>query len=174
MLTVALALLVLPAMSVAFPLAVCPAPSCVKLTGAAQLATPESASVHEKLTVTLELFHPKLLASGLSVAAIVGGVLSMLTLVLGTAVFPALSVAVPGRPWFAPSVLTNAVAGHEATPDKLSAQLNDAVTLVLFQPAAFGNGESAVVIVGGVLSMLTVLEVLAVFPATSTAVPETL
>jgi len=65
-------------------------------------------------------------------------------------------------------------AGHEATPDKLSAQLNDAVTLVLFQPAAFGNGESAVAIVGGVLSMLTVLEVLAVFPATSTAVPETL
>jgi len=71
-------------------------------------------------------------------------------------------------------VLTTAVAGHEATPDKLSAQLNVAVTLVLFQPAALGSGESAVAIVGGVLSMLTVREVLAVFPATSTAVPETL
>lgn len=49
-----------------------------------------------KLTVTLVLFQPKVLASGLNVAAMLGGVLSILTLVLGVAVFPALSVAVPG------------------------------------------------------------------------------
>lgn len=68
--------------------------------------------------------------------------------------------------------MTLVAAGHEATPDKLSVQLKVAFTLVLFHPAAFGAGESVVVIVGGVLSMLSVRELVAVFPALSTAVPE--
>ena len=95
-LTVALVLFEFPATSVALPVAVWPAPSCVKLTGEAQVATPDSASAQLKLTVTLVLFQPKLLARGLNVAAMLGGVLSILTFVLGVAVFPALSVAVPG------------------------------------------------------------------------------
>lgn len=57
------------------------------------------------------------------------------------------------------------VARQVATPDRLSAQVNVAVTLVLFQLAGFGTGERTVVMVGGVLSMLRVAEVLAVFPA---------
>ncbi len=57
------------------------------------------------------------------------------------------------------------VAGQDATPDRLSAQVNVAVILVLFQLAGFGAGETTVVTVGGVLSMLIVSEVLAVLPA---------
>ena len=70
--------------------------------------------------------------------------------------------------------MTLVAAGHDATPDKLSVQLKVALTLVLFHPAAFGTGVSVVAIVGGVLSMLTVRDVVAVLPALSTAVPEML
>ena len=41
-------------------------------------AVPESASVHENCTVTSELFHPKLLASGACEPVMTGGVRSML------------------------------------------------------------------------------------------------
>ena len=95
-LTVAVVFAVLPARSVVVPEAVCAAPSAVKAAGALQLATPESVSEHAKLTVTSVLFQPKLLAEGLRLAAMAGGVLSRLTFVPGVAVFPATSVAVPG------------------------------------------------------------------------------
>ena len=95
-LTVAVVLAVLPARSAAVPEAVCVAPSVAKEAGALQLATPESASEHAKLTVRFVLFQPKLLAAGVRLAVMAGGVLSTLTFVLGVAVFPATSVAVPG------------------------------------------------------------------------------
>ena len=94
MLTVAEALLVLPATSVAVPLAVCPAPSCVKVTGEAQLATPDKVSEQLKLTVTLELFQPNELATGTRLAVMTGGVLSMFSTTAALAVLPALSDAV--------------------------------------------------------------------------------
>jgi hypothetical protein len=46
------------------------------------------------------------------------------------------------------------------------------VTDVVFQPEAFGAGEAAAVMVGGVLSRFTVTLALAVFPLVSIAVPE--
>ena len=95
-LTVAVVFAVLPARSVVIPEAVCAAPSVVKEAGALQLATPESVSEHAKLMVTSVLFQPKLLAEGLRLAAMAGGVLSRFTFVPGVAVFPATSVAVPG------------------------------------------------------------------------------
>jgi hypothetical protein len=52
--------------------------------------------VHEKLTVTFELFHPFAFAAGDCVAVTDGAVLSMLIPVLDAAAeLPALSVQVP-------------------------------------------------------------------------------
>jgi hypothetical protein len=45
------------------------------------------------------------------------------------------------------------------------------VTSLLFQPAPFGGGTAEAVIEGGVFSILSVIDVEAVFPARSTAVP---
>lgn len=66
-------------------------------------------------------------------------------------------------------MLTMSLGGQRAMPDKASAQVNDTVTLVLFQPAGLGAGAAVVLMVGAVLSILTVS--VAVLPATSLAVP---
>jgi hypothetical protein len=47
------------------------------------------------------------------------------------------------------------------------------VTLELFQPAAFGEGAGLGTIVGGFVPIFKVRLALAIFPATSVAVPET-
>ena len=67
---------------------------------------PERESVQAKLTVTLLLFQPAELGAGRTPAAIAGGVLSMLTLTVIVAVFPALFVAVPCTAWLAPCVVS--------------------------------------------------------------------
>ena len=54
-----------------------------------------------------------------------------------------------------------------------SEQVKLTVTFALFQPAAFGAGVRAGTTPGGVLSILSVTEVLAMLPARSTAVPVT-
>src|SRR5262249_29051543 len=95
----------------------------------------------------------------------------MLTVRDVVAVFPALSTAVPEILWFKPSVLTLFVGGHVAIPDKASEQVNATATLVLFQPAALGAGVAVELITGETLSIFTVSLVLALFPATSVAVP---
>jgi hypothetical protein len=84
----------------------------------------------------------------------VGGVLSMLTVVAVFAVFPAISVATPAIGWLAPSVVRVEGGAQFATPERTSVHENVAVTSPLFQPAAFGDGLRVGVIVGGVLSML--------------------
>ena len=68
-------------------------------------------------------------------------------------------------------MLTVFVAGHVATPDKASEQVNATATFVLFQPAALGAGVAVELIVGGVLSMLTLVGGVELFPALSVAVP---
>jgi hypothetical protein len=83
-----------------------------------------------------------------------GGVSSTLTLIEVFPLFPALSKAVPETGWFAPSDETVTGEGHEATPDKTSAQEKLTVTGELFQPAALGAGFCFAAIVGGVLSTL--------------------
>ena len=65
------------------------------------------------------------------------------------------------------------VGGQEAIPDKASVQVNLAVTFELFHLAALAAGVSVVVTTGAVLSSLTIIETLAVFPALSVAVPLT-
>jgi hypothetical protein len=53
-------------------------------------------------------------------------------------------------------------------------QVKVTATEVVFQPAALGAGEAAAVMVGGVVSRLTVTLALAEFPLVSIAVPETI
>jgi len=79
---------------------------------------------------------------------------------------PALSVAAPDDVLIA-SVVIVCDGAQVAIPDLESAQVKLTVTLVLFQPAAFGAGAAIAVIVGGVSSMLTVAAVLLLFPAAS-------
>src|SRR5437660_173540 len=91
-LTIATAVAVLPALSVTVPVTLWPAPS-PSVVGAGQEATPESASLQVKLTVTSVLFQPLALGAGLGEALMLGAVLSMLMpLTAAAAVFPALSV----------------------------------------------------------------------------------
>ncbi len=87
----------------------------------------------------------------------VGLVVSMLTVAGSEAVLPALSVTVPVTVWSLPSVPTVLFGPQLATPEPpLSPQVKVTVTAPLFQPFAFAAGDWAWVIVGGVLSMLTV------------------
>src|SRR3981189_2079219 len=90
----------LPATSVQVPLADCPAPSALKVTGAEQPlgATPESASVALKATVTGTPSQPAPWGVGLTLADTTGGVRSILIPLAVTVAltFPALSAQVPG------------------------------------------------------------------------------
>ena len=61
-----------------------------------------------------------------------------------------------------------------AIPDRVSEQMNVTVTLDVYRPDPFFGGEVMVVMVGGVLSMLSVTPPTVVFPALSVAVPETI
>ena len=82
-------------MSVAVPVNVCGAPDVVlMLIALGQMDMPDKASEHTKLIVTGPVLIP-LTGVGVTVAVIVGGVLSRLTDTLALAVFPALSMAVP-------------------------------------------------------------------------------
>jgi hypothetical protein len=92
----------------------------------------------------------------------------MFTLTVVVAEFPATSVAVPLKTWFKPVVVTLIGLGQFATPDSASEHANVMVTgVVVLIPFAFGAGEMEAVIVGGVLSMLSVAHEGAVFPAAS-------
>src|SRR5213075_3010207 len=78
---------------------------------------------------------------------------------------PAASVQTPEADCPAPSVLSVTGDAQLAIPDKPSAPVNVTVTLVLFQPAAFGLGAAVALAVGGVLSIFTVTETEAKMPA---------
>jgi hypothetical protein len=56
-------------------------------------------------------------------------------------------------------VATAIGGGQVLTPDPESEQVNEAVTLVLFQPAAFGTGNTEAAIVGGIVSVVNVCEI---------------
>jgi hypothetical protein len=86
---------VFPATSVAVPGICWLEPSVDTVTGDGQLATPDSASLHAKVTVTLELFQSAAFGAGDADALMFGGVLSRLIVTDAEAVFPAMSVAVP-------------------------------------------------------------------------------
>jgi len=95
-----------PAMSVAVPETVWPAPSVLMVCGGGQVAIGAVVFVQTKLTVTLELFHPLASGTGNTVAMILGGVNAIFSSTFAVAGFPATSVAIPTMSWLAPSVLT--------------------------------------------------------------------
>lgn len=67
----------LPALSTAVPVTDRVAPSAVTPFAAGHEATPDAASLHEKVTVGGVLCHPAAFGAGVTVAAIVGGVVSV-------------------------------------------------------------------------------------------------
>ena len=92
--------------------------------------------------MTSERYQPFSFAAPFTVASIVGGEVSMLTVARSVAVLPAASVAVPITSWPAPSSLTVRSPVHETTPDPFpSAQVNVTVTALSFQPASFALGD---------------------------------
>jgi len=115
-------------------------------------AIPERASEAVPVSCTVAVLTVELLAGEAMVND--GGVLSILRETEVLALLPALSVAVPLTTWLAPSVVTVTGAGHVATPEELSVQVNVTVTFVLFHPAALDAGETWAVITGGTLSVL--------------------
>ncbi len=74
---------------------------------------------------------------------------------------PATSVPVPDTVWLTPAVEITTGGGHSATPESASIQANVTVTVLDSHPFAFGAGETLTVIVGAVLSMLSVTEAVA-------------
>src|SRR5688500_6506074 len=97
--------------------------------GSLQEAMPDRASLQLKEVVTVALFQPAALASGLRLALMLGAVLSMLSPALvALAVLPALSLASPLRLWSRPSVLTRAGGEQVSTPERASPQLQLTVT----------------------------------------------
>src|SRR5712691_9662729 len=114
-------------------------------------ATPESASATIPLMTASEVNSVLPLAGDVIVK--LGGVLSMLTVTLAVAVFPALSMATPLTTWCAASAVSDSSAGHTATPEVASEHVNVTTTSVLFHPLSFGLGSATAVIVGGSLSV---------------------
>jgi len=107
---------------------------------------------------------------GLTLHVSVGGVLSMLSVTLTLAEFPARSVAVPLTTCPKPSVVTITGSLTEAIPESESAATNVTATSVLFQPLVLGGGFREIVMVGGVLSSrMVALFTPSTLPALSTA-----
>src|SRR5438445_529416 len=102
----------------------------------------------------------------------VGGVVSILSVMDALAVLPAASVTVPENTWFAPSVAATFCCGQLVMGEAEGAHRKLIVTDVVFHPAAFGAGDAVAVIRGAVLSMFSVTQACAVLPATSTAFPQ--
>jgi hypothetical protein len=116
------------------------------------------------------LFHPAALGGGAGVAITDKGANCTLNVTLVDAVFPALSVADPLNACPAPAVVTLIGTGQTLMPDNPSEQLNVMTAGAVTTPLAPGTGATVAVIVGGVLSMLSVVLALAVCPAASVAV----
>jgi hypothetical protein len=126
------------------PLSVAAAPLHVR-PGAAR---PESESATVPLIVAVSAAAVEPSAGEEMVNA--GGVLSRFTVTLTDVVLPLVSVAVPVITWLAPSVATVCVAlqvciGAVPLP---AVQTKDTVALQLFQPAAFGAGDTEAVMCG--------------------------
>jgi hypothetical protein len=152
--TVAEALL--SALSVALPVTDWLAAEVDNVVGPLQLLMPDGLSLQVKDTVTSVLFQPLAFAAGLRLPVMVGPPLSSFTVTDPFPTFPNLSVAAevsvtPNAVVFAFSDWVAGV-GPLATPEPASVALQVMDTLELFQPAAFGAGDSAAVTVGPVLS----------------------
>lgn len=114
-----------------------------------QLLIPDNASEHVKLTVTFVLFQPAPLAAGERDPLIDGAVLSSFTVTDPLPELPrrSLAVAVLMTPALFAETLSVAGVGPEATPEPASLADQAIETLLLFQPAAFGPGETPLLFV---------------------------
>jgi len=121
-------------------------------------------------TVTSELFHPAALGAGAPVALTESGVNCTLNVTLVDAVFPALSVVEPLNAWPAPAVVTLIGEGQISIPANPSLHANVMTAGAVITPLAPGAGATVAVIVGGVLSIFSVVLALAVCTAASVAV----
>jgi len=164
----------LPALSVTVTVPITAAPSVEKSSGLVVgfvLATPEGLPLAVKGIVTLVLFHPAGLGAGFGAPNVtVGGVLPMLmpVMVAGALTLPALSVQVPEPDCPLPSPSNVICPVQKSMPDPKSVPVEVTVTLVLFQPLAFGTGIALAIATGGVLSIFIVaLTGALVFPALS-------
>ena len=167
------AVVLLPALSATVAVSLRPLPSPVMVLLAGAEATPERSSSAVQSIVTSPLYQPLPLAAVVGLPLSVGAVSSTLmppTVVL--AELPAASTAVPSRDWSVPSpkVLS---AVTLSMPDRVSLPSKWTVTSVLFQPKSLAAGVRLPVMVGLVLSRLTVAGSVAVLPALSVAVPVT-
>ena len=131
---------------------------------------PEPESAQLNVTVTFVLFQPAEFANGDVLAAIVGGVLSILTLTVAVPPTPALFVAVPCTTCLGPSVVRVTGEGQLFIPTLVSAQVNVTVTLELFQLLALGGGLKLAEIVGGggITAVAEVVAVPVIFLPSST------
>ena len=150
------------------------APSVLTSTGAVHDAISESVSEQLKLTVTSLLFHPALFAEGDCDGVMVGAVLSIFTasacavsrlparsvakkfsvvtpsfVMVKLATFPGVAVLAIG---WAPVAV--AVICFTPLPPVLSTAVSVTVVSLLFQPPAFGWGETATVVPGETTSLL--------------------
>lgn len=100
-----------------------------------------------------------------------GGVRSRLTVVVVEFDSPATSVTVPVTDCACPSALKVCGAEHVEIAEALGTHRKLTVTALLFQPLAFGAGETTAVIEGGTVSIFNVTLAVAVFPAASVTVP---
>ena len=167
----ALALAEPPTPSVAVPVITWFAPSVLTVWGAGH-ETGGAPPVQTNVTVTGVLFHPAAFGAGATDATTCsGGNGWRLNWMLVVPVLLAISVTLPLMVC-RPAVVI--VTGDEqmAMPDKLSVQVNVTVAeIALTMPLASAAGETAAVIIGGVLSRLIEILVVAVWAAASVTVP---
>lgn len=169
--TVAVAVALFPATSVAVPETVWLAPLVETVVGLGQVAMPDNESLHVKLTVTGVVFQPFALGAGERLAEIVGSVLSSLITTVAVAVAPAASVTVPDTGMLDPELEMVCGEGQLLIGAPPAVHTKLTVTLLLFQPAPLGWGDTLAVMVGAVSEMFSVMLALALFPARSVAVP---
>src|SRR5947209_4630654 len=148
------------------------APSVFTICGSGQ-NTGANPPAHWKVIVTGERFHPAAFGAGDTDGVIRSGcTFWRLNNTLTEAVFPAISTAEP-LIVCVPFVLVVTREGQVKTPDKLSEQLKLTVAVAaLMIPPGPGAGETVALITGGLRSIFSVVEAVAVCPAASVAIAE--
>jgi hypothetical protein len=160
-------------LSTAAPPAVWPARLSLSVTGAAQVAMPDSVSSQVKPTVTAPVYQPlSPSVPAVTVPWMLGAVLSSLTSTLAVPLLSALSDASPSTHRLAVSsdTRTSGVTLPGLMPEPVSSARKATVTSSRFHPLTLASGESTGVTTGAMLShfRLAVLATSAL-PARSTA-----
>src|SRR5512140_497737 len=122
-------------------------------------ATPEIASVADRVTATAPRSQPVAVAAGVRVAVVLGAVLSMsIPPTVVVFMFPARSVAVPVTLWPCPSVVTVVGGAQVATPDVSSVQAKLTTTSLVLHPPRPAAGVRVPLMLGAVASRFTETE----------------